>query len=153
LPKLSCVIVTGESGSRSTSARAAAVASASLRDLDRDFATVLQVLGEVHGGHAAAPELALEAIAARHGGREALWYRRHGVIGLPARGETSRRTSGFCDSEYAVSTAKPRLVQPLDEGEAAMERETATPINRPGQPGRGRRRAVDAFRWRLMASA
>ncbi len=36
-----------------------------VEDLDRDLAAVLQVLGEVDGGHAALAELALEAVAVR----------------------------------------------------------------------------------------
>ena len=38
--------------------------------LDRDLADVLQVLGEIHRGHAAGAELALDAIAIGQGGRE-----------------------------------------------------------------------------------
>ena len=41
-----------------------------VEDLDRDLAAVLQVLGEVDGGHAALAELALEAVAVGQGGRE-----------------------------------------------------------------------------------
>ena len=33
------------------------------QDLERDLPVVLHVLGEVDGGHAAAPELALEGVA------------------------------------------------------------------------------------------
>ena len=46
-----------------------------VQDLDGDLAAVLQVLGEVDGGHAALAELALEAVAVGQGGGEAL----HGV--------------------------------------------------------------------------
>ena len=42
------------------------------QDLDRDLAGVLEVLGEVDGGHAALAELTLEAIAIGEGDREAL---------------------------------------------------------------------------------
>ena len=38
--------------------------------LDRDLAVVLEVLGEVHRGHAAGAELALDAVAVGEGGRE-----------------------------------------------------------------------------------
>ena len=42
-------------------------ASSGRRTLTRHLALVLQVLGEVHGGHAALPELALEAVAVLQG--------------------------------------------------------------------------------------
>ena len=42
-----------------------------LQDLERDLAVVLQVLGQVHRGHAALAELALDAVAAGQGGGEA----------------------------------------------------------------------------------
>ena len=43
-----------------------------VQHLDRHLAPVLQVLGEVDGGHAALAELALEAIALGEGGGEAV---------------------------------------------------------------------------------
>jgi len=42
-------------------------------DLDGDLAPVLEVLGEVHGGHAAGAELPLDAVAVGEGGGEAGW--------------------------------------------------------------------------------
>ncbi len=36
--------------------------------LERDVAVVLEVVGEVDGGHAALPELALDAVAVGEGG-------------------------------------------------------------------------------------
>ncbi len=41
-----------------------------LQHLDRDLAVVLEVLGQVHRGHAAGPELALDAVAVGEGGGE-----------------------------------------------------------------------------------
>ena len=41
-----------------------------MQDLDRDLAAVLQVLGEVDGGHAALAELALDAVAVDDGRRQ-----------------------------------------------------------------------------------
>ena len=43
-----------------------------LQDLERDLAVVLEVLGEVDGGHAALAELALDAVAVGEGGGEAV---------------------------------------------------------------------------------
>ena len=40
-------------------------------NFDRDFAVVLQVLSEIDGGHAALPQLPLEAVAVGERGREA----------------------------------------------------------------------------------
>ena len=40
------------------------------QDLDRDLAVVLQILGEVHRGHAARAELPLDAVAVGEGGGE-----------------------------------------------------------------------------------
>ena len=42
-----------------------------VEDLDGDLAVVLEVVGEVDGGHAALAELALEAVAVGEGGGEA----------------------------------------------------------------------------------
>ena len=42
-----------------------------LEDLERDLAVVLEVLGEVHRGHAALAELTLDAVAVGQGGDEA----------------------------------------------------------------------------------
>ena len=41
------------------------------QDLDRDLAIVLEILGEVDGGHAARAELALDAVAVGERSREA----------------------------------------------------------------------------------
>ncbi len=41
-----------------------------VEDLDGDLAAVLQVLGEIDGGHATLAELALEAVAVGQGDRE-----------------------------------------------------------------------------------
>ena len=43
-----------------------------LEDLERDLAVVLQVLGEVHGRHAALAELALDAVAVGERHRESV---------------------------------------------------------------------------------
>jgi hypothetical protein len=43
-----------------------------VQHLDGDVAVVLEVLGEVHRGHAARAELALEAVAVGEGGGEAV---------------------------------------------------------------------------------
>ena len=40
------------------------------QDLERDLAVVLEVVGEVDGGHAALAELALDAVAAAEGGTQ-----------------------------------------------------------------------------------
>ena len=54
-----------------------------LQDLDRDLAIVLEVLGEVHRGHAARAQLALEAVAVGEGGGQASdGARRNGHTGL-----------------------------------------------------------------------
>jgi hypothetical protein len=42
------------------------------QDLDRDLATLLQVLGEMDGGHAALAQRTLDAIAVGEGGRQPL---------------------------------------------------------------------------------
>ena len=42
-----------------------------VQDLDGDLAAVLQVVGEIDGGHAALAELALDAVAVGEGGGEA----------------------------------------------------------------------------------
>jgi hypothetical protein len=39
-------------------------------DLDRDFAVMLEVLGQIHRGHAAGPQLLLDAVAVGEGGGE-----------------------------------------------------------------------------------
>ena len=41
-----------------------------VEDLDRDRAIVLEIVREVDGGHAALPELALDAVAVGEGGSE-----------------------------------------------------------------------------------
>jgi hypothetical protein len=43
-----------------------------VKDLDGDIALVLEVVGQVHRGHAALPKLALEAVATAKGGGEAV---------------------------------------------------------------------------------
>ena len=43
-----------------------------LQHLERDLALVLEVLGEIHGRHAALPELALDAVAIGQRRRETL---------------------------------------------------------------------------------
>jgi hypothetical protein len=47
------------------------------QDLDGHAAVVPQVVGKIHGGHAARAELALEAVAVREGGRQAMQVGRH----------------------------------------------------------------------------
>ena len=48
-----------------------------LEDLDRDLAIVLEVFGQIHGGHAALPERALDAVAVGQGGDQAVGSTRH----------------------------------------------------------------------------
>ena len=48
-----------------------------LQHLERDLAIVLQILGQVHGGHAALPELALDAVAVGQGRGETIGRRSH----------------------------------------------------------------------------
>ena len=43
-------------------------------DLDGDVAVVLEVVGEVDGGHAALAQLALEAVAGGEGVSQLVWY-------------------------------------------------------------------------------
>ena len=43
-----------------------------LEDLEGDVAVVLQILGQVHGGHAALAELALDRVAALEGSVQAV---------------------------------------------------------------------------------
>ena len=43
-----------------------------VQHFDRDIAIVFDVVREVHGGHAAGAELAIEAVAAAKGGGEAI---------------------------------------------------------------------------------
>ena len=43
------------------------------QDLDRDLAVVLQVVSQVHRGHAALAQLAFEVVAVGQGGGEAVW--------------------------------------------------------------------------------
>ena len=63
--------------------------------LDRHLAVVLEVVGQVDRGHAAAAELALEGVAAREGGGEDVELGRgHGGILLPeGRADSPPRTS------------------------------------------------------------
>ena len=48
--------------------------------LDRHFAVVLQVLGEVDGRHAAAPDLSLDGVAVGKGGLETVEDVCHGAL-------------------------------------------------------------------------
>jgi len=63
--------------------------------LQRDFAGVLQILGQVDGGHAALAELALKAIAAGEGDREAGPGVRH-IRNMESNG--GQRECGECQS-------------------------------------------------------
>ena len=54
-----------------------------LEQLERDVAIVLEVLAQVHRGHAAFAEPAQNAIAAREGGVEAVGLRGHREKGGP----------------------------------------------------------------------
>src|SRR5688572_22180577 len=78
-----------------------------VEDLDGDLAAVLQIFGEIHGRHAAAAELPLDAIAIREGDGESIerlhqfWSRRWrtSLRSSPsgrarARGKTNRCPSG-----------------------------------------------------------
>jgi hypothetical protein len=58
-----------------------------LQHLERDFASVLDVVGQIHRGHAALAELPLDAVAAAEGGVQAFARRGHD-------GRKMRRTSG-----------------------------------------------------------
>jgi len=54
------------------------------QDLHRDLAVVLEVLGEVDGGHAAGPELVLDGVAVGEGGFETVEELRHCTRALGA---------------------------------------------------------------------
>jgi hypothetical protein len=69
------------------------------QDLDRDLAIVLQVLGEVHRGHAAPPQLALDAVALGERGGQALCDRRH--FAVSARRASSARQLKITFSDFA----------------------------------------------------
>jgi hypothetical protein len=56
--------------------------------LDRDLAVVLQVVGEVHRGHATRAQLAVEAVAVGEGGGERGGYVAHARRLKPARPRT-----------------------------------------------------------------
>ena len=63
--------------------------------LERDLAVVLQVVGEIHGRHAAGAELALEAVAAGEGGAEAVGHDHAGArVWVIAGLWRERRTCG-----------------------------------------------------------
>ena len=49
------------------------------QELDRDLAGVLEVLGEIHRGHAALAQLPLEAVAVGEGGSEVRGDARHAI--------------------------------------------------------------------------
>jgi hypothetical protein len=49
------------------------------QDLDGDLAAVLQVFGQIHRGHAAAPDLFLDAVTIRDGGSQL--FRNSGHLG------------------------------------------------------------------------
>jgi hypothetical protein len=59
------------------------------KHLERDLAAVLQVFGEVHGGHAARPGFTNQAIAISEGGGEAIEHSRGYADGR--RGERAMR--------------------------------------------------------------
>ena len=63
-------------------------AEVGMEDLDGDVALVLEVVGEVDGGHAALAEFALEAVAVRQGRGEAIEGRGHGCTFV----ESARRS-------------------------------------------------------------
>ena len=69
-----------------------------LQHLDRDLAVVLQVLGEVHRGHAAGAELALDAVAVGESDRQA------GKVGHGGQ------TWGWCFAPTSVRTSPPRTL-------------------------------------------
>ncbi len=60
-----------------------------VEDLDGDLAGVLQVLGEIDGGHAALAQLALEAVAVGECRRQAIECCRHRPR-APGRASTRR---------------------------------------------------------------
>ena len=63
-------------------------ASSGLQHLERDLAIVLEVLAQVHGGHAAFTEMAKDAIAAGEGRVEAVSLLGHACLwtgGRPTR--------------------------------------------------------------------
>jgi hypothetical protein len=57
-----------------------------MQHLERDRAIMAQVLGEIDRGHASAPELTLDGVAARKGGLELLADRGQGGNRLKAKG-------------------------------------------------------------------
>ena len=63
-----------------------------LEDLERDLAVVLEVLGEVDGGHAALAQLALDAVAVGEGGGEA--------------SRASAQSSATCPASFARQLAR-----------------------------------------------
>ena len=63
-----------------------------MQDLDGDVAIVLEIVREIHGGHATLAEFAVEAVAVDEGDREAIGHGGHGVVN-PSRDAASRRRS------------------------------------------------------------
>ncbi len=55
------------------------------KDLHRDLAVVLEILREVHRGHAALAQLALNAVAVTKGGGEAVGLETHRLASSTAR--------------------------------------------------------------------
>ena len=64
-----------------------------MQDFDRDLATVPEVLGEVHGGHPRAPELALDDVAVGQSGLETIYD--FGQVDSPARSYAPRLAPRF----------------------------------------------------------
>ena len=73
-----------------------------LQDLHGDQAVVLEVVREVDGGHAALPELALDAVPVGKGGGEA---RENVTHGTGASRLSSRNQ--FCTTKYRLTGAAP----------------------------------------------
>ena len=80
--------------------------------LDRDLAIVLQVLGEVDGGHAALAELALDPV----GGAEGRWSWSRGSVDV-----VSRRGGGTGESSGDRDCGSGRRVPILERGAEGSE--------------------------------
>ena len=111
-------------------------ASSGLQHLERDFAIVLQVVREVHGRHAAVPELALDAVAVgerdrqrcfefRHA-RQSAVLRHHPKQDMTARhGTRSRYCNHHRDPGMAVKLAAREVRSDMTACSCALTRQDA----------------------------
>ena len=67
-------------------------AQVGMQHFDRDITIVLEVVREIHGGHAAGAELAGDSVAVDEGDHEAIGHGGHGVVN-PSRDAAPRRRS------------------------------------------------------------